>query len=580
MVSRNDRTGRLGLSWEFTSSPPGPPSGLSWEIRPGNRLVAAVAAFALTAALALVLPAAPAQAAEPALADPYTTTLSDGSTTTLSDDSSTTLSDGSTTTLSDDSSISLSDSSSSSLRQWSGKEAHRDANGIMGTVAGPVTFATQMWAAGYTGAGVDIATIDSGVSPGTGLTYPGKIIHGPDLSFESQSADTIYVDTFGHGTHLAGIMVGQEEGIRDLTKEKKKFLGMAPESRLVSLKVADRNGVTDVSQVIAAIDWVVQHRSDNDLNIRVLNLAFGTDSVQLHLVDPLSHAIEQAWKAGIVVVVAAGNDGLGTALRNPATNPYVIAVGASDPNGTGDPTDDQVLGFSSCGTKARYVDIVAPGKSIASSYAVGSTSAVNNPDAISGTLMRGSGTSQAAAVVSGGVALLVQQRPNAHPDQIKALIVGNAGPIPGVGDICQGAGAFTLEDLHDTATKPTPRTVQTFGSSTGLGSLEDSRGTVHIEANGVVLEGEQDIFGNVWDGASWSVLAAAGASWSGGNWNGASWSGASWSGASWSGASWSGASWSGASWSGASWSGASWSGASWSGASWSGSSWSAHSWGD
>ena len=512
---RNRGTGRLGLSWEFTSSNPGHASGLSWQAGISRRLLAGIAAFAMTAAMALVS-AAPAQASE------LTTEP----------------------TLLDTSSVTFSDSSSTSLRQWSGQEAHKDTSGLMGTVVGGVTRATDMWDAGYTGAGVDIAMIDSGVSPGTGLTYSGKVIHGPDLSFESQNSGTIHVDTFGHGTHLAGIMVGQEEGIRDITKEKKKFIGMAPDSRLVSLKVADRNGVTDVSQVIAAIDWVVQHRNDNGLNIRVLNLAYGTDSVQPHLVDPLSHAIEQAWKAGIVVVVAAGNDGLGSALRNPATNPYVIAVGASDPNGTGDSIDDQVLGFSSCGTKARYVDIVAPGKSIASSYAEGSTAAINHPDSISGTLMRGTGTSQAAAVVSGGVALLVEQRPHATPDQIKALIMSNANRISGASTTCQGAGAFTLKNLADATLSPTPWARQRYSSSTGTGSLEASRGTVHIEADGVVLEGEQDIFGNAWDGASWSILAAAGASWSGASWSGASWSGASWSGASWSGSSWSGHAWS------------------------------------
>lgn len=192
--------------------------------------------------------------------------------------------------------------------------------------------------------------------------------------------------------------------------------------------------------------------------------------------------------------------------------------------------------------------------------------------------MRGSGTSQAAAVVSGGVALLVQQRPNATPDQIKSLIKANANPLPGMKTVCQGAGAFSLKRLHNLDKNPTPREVQKHAASRGTGSLDAARGSNRIEHDGIVLDGERDIFGNRWNGAEWAKLAASGASWSGGTWNGASWSGASWSGASWSGASWSGASWSGASWSGASWSGASWSGASWSGASWSGASWSGASW--
>ncbi len=94
------------------------------------------------------------------------------------------------------------------------------------------------------------------------------------------------------------------------------------------------NGAVDVSQVIAAIDWVVQHRNDHGLNIRVLNLSFGTDGTQQYTLDPLAYAVQMAWDSGIVVVVAAGNDGNAAALRNPAFNPYVIAVGASDTGGT------------------------------------------------------------------------------------------------------------------------------------------------------------------------------------------------------------------------------------------------------
>ena len=82
--------------------------------------------------------------------------------------------------------------------------------------------------------------------------------------------------------------------------------------------------------MIAAIDWVVEHRDDNGMNIRVISLAYGTDSSQAYQVDPLSDAVERAWHAGIVVVVAAGNDGNAAHLRNPAIDPYVIAVGAAE----------------------------------------------------------------------------------------------------------------------------------------------------------------------------------------------------------------------------------------------------------
>jgi serine protease AprX len=322
------------------------------------------------------------------------------------------------------------------------------------------------------------------------------------------------------------------------------------------------------------------------MNIRVLNLAYGTDSIQPYQLDPLSYAIEQAWRAGIVVVVAAGNDGSSALLRNPATNPYVIAVGALDTNDTNITGDDFITGFTNCGTKARTVDVVAPGRSILGLRAPGSLADAEHPEArIDGRLFKGSGTSQASAVVAGSVALMLQQRPELTPDQVKALLVNTADFTANTGSPC---GRKKMTDLREILSTATPSAVQTHVRASGLGSLDGARGSSRVVDTGVVLTGERDIFGRPWNGASWSTAAAAGASWSGGTWNGSTWSGASWSGASWSGASWSGASWSGASWSGSTWSsksfsgstwsGSTWSGSTWSGSTWSGSTWSGHAW--
>jgi serine protease AprX len=438
------------------------------------------------------------------------------------------------------------------------------------------------WNRGYTGAGVDVALIDSGVVPVEGLTVEGKVINGPDLSFESQVDELRYLDTFGHGTHMAGIIAGHDNApVPTLSAaaadQPNGFVGTAPDARIVNVKVADSHGAVDVSQVIAAIDWVVQHRNDNGMNIRVLNLSFGTDGTQDYRLDPLAYAVEAAWDAGIVVVVAAGNDGNGSLLRNPAIDPYVIAVGAAD--GTHEPEEAEdylVPEFSNCGTKSRYVDVVAPGKSIVSLRNPGSYADQNYPEAVvDERFFLGSGTSQAAAFVSGAAALIIEQRPGISPDQVKALLMNTAETLKGTKYTCQGAGMIDLEEAFATST---PKADQGWARATGVGSLDLARGSFHLTHDGVELNDEQDIFGNKWNAELWAKLVASGASWSGGDWNGASWSGASWSGASWSGASWSGASWSGASWSGASWSGASWSGASWSGASWSGVSWSGASW--
>ncbi len=455
--------------------------------------------------------------------------------------------------------------------------------GAMHRIVDKVVQADTFWERGFTGAGIDVAIIDSGIAPVAGMDDPGKVVNGPDISFDSIHPNLAHLDLFGHGTHMASIIAGRDGAAGDEPSAadlRDSYLGVAPGARIVSVKVADARGLADVSQVIAAIDWVVQHRDDPvaGLDIRVLGLAFGTDGTQDRMIDPLSYAAEVAWHRGIVVVAAAGNDGNDRPLRNPASNPFVIAVGAADTAGTYGTGDDTVLPFSNCGDDERTVDLVAPGRSLLGLRVPGSfiDSEYAEQAAFGARLFRGTGTSQASAVVAGGAALVLDQRPELSPDQVKALLTSTARPIPGSSGACQGAGVLDLKAAFKAAT---PADVgQPYEPGTGTGTLEDARGTHHLVHDGEILEGEVDIFGNAWDGASWSGASWSGASWSGGDWNGASWSGASWSGASWSGASWSGASWSGASWSGASWSGASWSGASWSGASWSGASWSGASW--
>ena len=439
------------------------------------------------------------------------------------------------------------------------------------------TGATAFWAQGFDGTGIDVAVIDSGVAPVGGLLTDNKVVNGPDISFDSQVPALAHLDLYGHGTHMAGIIAGRDEGASvDAFGQTDQFLGMAPGARIVNVKVADATGAVDVSQVIAAIDWVVQHRNDNGLNIRVLNLSFGTDSLQGAALDPLAFAVEQAWKHGIVVVVAAGNDGNGTPLRNPAKDPFVIAVGAVKSDGRTD-HEDTVADFSSC-SKERPVDLVAPGRSLVSLRVPGSYADDNYPGAaVDERFFKGSGTSQAAAVVSGAVALLLEQRPYLTPDQVKALLMDTARNAKGDSE-CVGEGML---DLHKAVIEPSltvAQSEQDAGYGTGMGSLQGARSSTVLGDQSAPLVGEIDIFGNAWDPAMWTASSAAASAWSGGDWNGTSWSGTSWSGTSWSGTSWSGTSWSGTSWSGTSWSGTSWSGTSWSNAVWNGTSWSGTSW--
>jgi serine protease AprX len=459
--------------------------------------------------------------------------------------------------------------------------------------------ARAYWGAGYTGQGVGVALIDSGVAPVNGLSASGKVINGPDLSFESRDSGLQYLDTYGHGTFMAGIIAGRDNNVGTVNpNDTSDFMGMAPNATIVSIKVSDALGETDVSQVIAAIDWVVQHKNDRGMNIRVLNLSFGTDSTQSYALDPLAYATEQAWKHGIVVVVSAGNGGPNTAtLSDPAIDPYVIAVGAADTNGSTAVSNDSPASFTSTGNGVRNPDLAAPGVHVVSLRDPGSyvDTQFGGTATVASRFFTGSGTSEAAAVVSGAAALIVSQHTSITPDQVKALMTGTTASMHGTASR-RGSGELSLASALNASV---PQSVQNFTDSTGTGSLEGSRGSDKVvDQDGNALSGEQDAFGNsvntaalawaeangrawrggMFNGSSWSGYGWNGSSWSGSSWSGSSWSSGSWSGSSWSTFGWDGSSWSGSSWSSGSWSGSSWSGSSWSGSSWSGSSWSGSSW--
>ena len=459
-----------------------------------------------------------------------------------------------------------------------------DANSMYNTTL--YSGAQAWWNAGYTGKGVDVALIDTGVSPVAGLDAPGKMIDGPDLSLESQAPNLTRLDTYGHGTFMAGLIAGHDAGLTApyAVAPASVYRGMAPDARIVSLKVGTADGGVDVSQVIAAIDWVVQHKSDNGLNIRVINLSYGTNSTQDPYVDPLSYAVEQAWANGIVVVAAAGNSGYqvgggAPGIADPAYNPFVIAAGASDSMGTPALLDDTVTAFSASArcNHCKRPDIVAPGAHLQGLRVPNSYIDATNPTgSLDDRYFRGSGTSESAAITSGAVALVLQKYPTMTPDQVKAFLKANAFSLSGANALAQGSGELNLTAML--VAGPPSRYSQKFHSGSGTGSLEVARGQDHLTRDGVVLSGEQDIFGKPFDSAAMARLEDSASSWSGGDWNGSSWSGNSWSGSSWSGTVWTGNSWSGSSWSASSWSASSWSASSWSASSWSGSSWSGSSW--
>ncbi|HET9654524.1 MAG TPA: S8 family serine peptidase [Kineosporiaceae bacterium] len=458
-----------------------------------------------------------------------------------------------------------------------------------------ITGAQDAWAAGWTGAGIDVAVIDTGVAPVPGLSAPGQVVTGPDLSLDAPGSPVPGLDAYGHGTFMAGLIAGRDasahasaagcttclnaSGYSDTTT----YVGMAPDARIVNVKVGAADGAADVSQVIAAIDWVTQHAHDPGMNIRVLNLSFGTGSSQPYTVDPLAQAAEQAWRHGIVVVAAAGNEGRSaSSLADPAYDPFLLAVGGDETNGTLDRADDRVPSFAQHGTLARPVDVIAPATHLLGLRVPGSyvDTLPDNTGQVGSRFQRGSGTSQAAAIVSGLVALLAQKYPAATPDQLKALVLGTAAPLrapassPGLlhyrGHGIAQAGAALSQPLQPAPQAGTP--------STGLGTLDAARGGVYLVEGGVPLIGQQDIFGRPFSGSAMAAAQARAAAWSGGAWNGVRWTGAGWSGGAWAATTWTGVDWAGVRWTGVRWTGVRWTGTAWEGVRWTGSGWSGVRW--
>jgi serine protease AprX len=411
----------------------------------------------------------------------------------------------------------------------------------------------------YTGSGVTVAVLDTGVSQAPDLG--DRVLARVDLTPEQDG-----FDRYGHGTHMAGIIAG------DGSASDGEWKGVAPDANLVSVKVAGADGSTDVSVVIAGLQWVLENKGT--YGIRVLNLAFGTDSRQSYGLDPLNYAVEQVWFGGILVVASAGNRGpTGGTINKPGDDPFVLTVGAVDIKGTGDRGDDVVAPFSSWGpTPDGFMkpDITAPGITIVASRAAGSTIDQQHPEGRVGDwYFRGTGTSQAAAIVSGVAALMFQAVPTLTPDEAKTAILRGAMKTSAYRS-GGGAGLVDASSAIQLARRGVYVTANLgLVPSTGLGSLESSRGSFHVYADpdgdGVwdLVVGEVDVLGQPWSATSWSAL---------------SWSTTVWAALVNVSTGWAATSWSATSWSGTSWSSTSWSSTSWSSTSWSSTSWSTHAW--
>jgi len=325
-------------------------------------------------------------------------------------------------------------------------------------VINEATGATQVWSglaglSGFTGRGIGVAVIDSGVA--THAALRGRVV--AEFDFTGKKASP--VDKFGHGTHVAGIVAGNDTG---------EYAGIAPGAHIVSLRVLGSDGSGDTSDVINAIDWAIANKSQ--FALRIINLSLGHPVFESYRDDPLCQAVQRAVDAGMVVVAAAGNLGktddgrpIVGGVISPGNSPAALTVGALNTMATVTRSDDVMATYSSRGPTmidgVLKPDVAAPGNKIAGPAAPGAYLTQTYPERIvsgqgSQAYIELSGTSMAAAVVSGAAALLLEANPALTPADTKLLLQLTSSPVAGAGLIEAGAGSVNVAAAVVLAAKP------------------------------------------------------------------------------------------------------------------------------
>lgn len=294
--------------------------------------------------------------------------------------------------------------------------------------AGKTISSDKINSLGYTGKGITVATIDTGITPHRDLIYPtNRIIGFKDLLKNNNKP----YDDNGHGTHIAGIIASS--GV----SSKGKYKGIAPEANILALKVLDKDGNGKVSDILSAIQWVIYTK--DVFKTRVLNLSLGTTAQYRERMDPLVKAANKAIESGLIVIAAVGNSGPHQkTILSPATGRYVISVGACDDKRTGNIEDASIATFSSRGPtidRIRKPDLLAPGVNITS---------LSSTDNSGYTAL--TGTSMASPIVCGAIALLLQKIPNLSHFEAKKMLEESCTKIGG-SYLDEGAGVLDLNKL-------------------------------------------------------------------------------------------------------------------------------------
>ncbi|MCH4826757.1 S8 family peptidase [Planococcus halocryophilus] len=267
---------------------------------------------------------------------------------------------------------------------------------------------------GITGKGVTVAVIDSGIANGAQSDFRKRITANAKFSTAGNMSDS-----FGHGTHVASILGG------DGTQSNGVYPGVAPGVNIVNVKVSDDEGKAGEQNLVDGLQWIYDNHEK--YNIRVVNISNQIATQQNYKESATNAAVELLWQKGIVVVVSAGNQG-GTSCSTcyaPANDPFVITVGSIDDKGTKDTEDDSLKSWSSNGVTSEGFskpEVVAPGSKITAYMPKGDLRGLKPENVVSNDYFTMGGTSMSTPMVSGIVALMLEQNPNLTPDQVKWIL--------------------------------------------------------------------------------------------------------------------------------------------------------------
>jgi serine protease AprX len=310
------------------------------------------------------------------------------------------------------------------------------------------------------GRGVGVAVIDTGIAGDIpDFQTPGWQGSRVIASAVTNPCATDANDEYGHGTHVAGLIAGNSMLYPSDNKYFGRYMGVAPRANLISVKVSDDDGNTTVLDVINGIQFAVDNKAQ--YGIRVINLSLSSNAAESYRTDPLDAAAEQAWRSGIVVVAAAGNEALTNdgVTFSPANDPWVITVGALDDRGTFTRLDDILAPWSSRGLTqdgVRKPEVLAPGGGLISALAPESDFAHVCPTCVvdSPRYFKAGGTSMATAVVSGAAALILEEHPNWTPAQVKGAMISTLDDVPGAGAALDVYAALDANSTWTTSLPP------------------------------------------------------------------------------------------------------------------------------